>query len=120
LLAGLMPSDLKEKAPFSLEESPTRFGRVTLRAEPWGVQGWKMRFSSEGGTEQPQAIEVSEKLDDFALLVRVEGAMMSNAKAGIVNVDARFGIDSLLGIVVPLRRAHSPGWFHTPALRSSR
>jgi hypothetical protein len=87
LLAGLMPSDLKERVAFSLQGSPTRFGRISLNAEPWGARGWKMHFSRESGAEPPQAIEVPEKLDVGAVLVRVDGAAKRGAAAGIVNVD---------------------------------
>ncbi len=87
LLAGLMPSDLKERAPFGLRGSPTRFGRVSLNAEPWGARGWKMHFSRESSAESPQAVEVPEKLDAGAVLTRVDGAAKTGGAAGIVNID---------------------------------
>lgn len=87
LLAGLMPSDLKGRAAFSLQGSPTRFGRVSLSAEPWGTRGWKVHFSREGSGEPPEAVEIPVKLDTGAVLVRVEGAAQRSAAAGIVNVE---------------------------------
>ena len=87
LLAGLMPSDLKDRAAFALQGSPTRFGRVSLNAEPWGTRGWKMHFSRENSAESPEAIEIPGKLDAGAVLVRIEGAAKRGAAAGIVNVD---------------------------------
>ncbi|MGB6693677.1 MAG: hypothetical protein WBE56_05800 [Terracidiphilus sp.] len=87
LLAGIMPSDLKDRAAFSIQGSPTRFGRVSLSAEPWGARGWKMHYSRESGAEPPKAVEIPVKLDSAAVLVRVEGATKSGAGVGGVNVD---------------------------------
>jgi hypothetical protein len=87
LLAGLMPADLKDRAAFSLQGSPTRFGRVSLHAEPWGTRGWKMRFSRESSAESPAAVEIPERLDAGAVLVRVVGAAQSGAVEGIAKVD---------------------------------
>ena len=87
LLAGLMPVDLKDRAAFSLQGSPTRFGLVSLEAQPWGARGWKMHFSRESSAEPPVAVEIPVKLDAGAVLVRVEGATRRGTAEGIVNVD---------------------------------
>jgi hypothetical protein len=87
LLAGLMPSDLKDRAPFSIQGSPTRFGRISLSVEPWGAHGWKMHFARESSAEPPEAIAIPEKLDTGAVLVRVDGAAKRGTAAGIVNVE---------------------------------
>jgi hypothetical protein len=87
LLAGLMPTDLEDRAPFSIRGSPTRFGRVSLSAEPSGARGWKMHFSREASTEPPEAVEIPDKLEAGAVLVRVEGAVQRGATSGVVNVD---------------------------------
>lgn len=87
LLAGLMPSDLKDRAPFSVQGSPTRFGRVSLNAEPWGAHGWKARFSREDSAEAPEAVEVPEKLDAGAVLMRIDGAAKRGEAAGTIDID---------------------------------
>jgi hypothetical protein len=87
LLAGLMASDLKERAPFSVQGTPTRFGRVSLSAEPWGTYGWKARFSREDSAEPPDAIEVPEKLDAGAVLSHLDGAAKRGSGAGTVGID---------------------------------
>ncbi|MGD0479956.1 MAG: hypothetical protein ABSA42_07285 [Terracidiphilus sp.] len=87
LLAGLMPADLEERTPFVLEGSPTRFGRVSLSAEPWGAHGWKMHFSRESSAESPEAIEIPAKLDAGAVLVRVEGAAKRGGAVDTFSVD---------------------------------
>ncbi|MGD0731321.1 MAG: hypothetical protein ABR956_08650 [Terracidiphilus sp.] len=87
LLAGVTPSDLKDRASFVVQGSPTRFGRVSLNAEPWGARGWKMHFLQESSAAPPEAIEIPEKLDTGAVLVRIEGAARRGAAAGIVSVD---------------------------------
>jgi hypothetical protein len=72
LLQGLVPS-LEEKALFSLEHSPTRFGRVNLQFEPLDQnKGWKLDFAIAPGpraqsVELPLAI-AGRRLD------RIDGA----------------------------------------------
>jgi hypothetical protein len=87
LLEGILPSDLRERLPFSLAGSPTRFGRVSLTGEPWGRQGWKVHFTREGSAAPPNAIELPEKLDDGAVLVRVDGAAKRGSAEGKISVD---------------------------------
>ena len=73
LLDGVLPSDLKVREAFSVAGSPTRFGRISLNAEPWGVRGWKVRFTREGGAA-PGMVTLPAKLDAGAALLRVDGA----------------------------------------------
>lgn len=87
LLAGLMPSDLRERTPFSLAHTPTRFGRVSLDAEPWGARGWKVHFSRERGATPPESVEVPEEIDAGVGLVRVDGTAKRPGESGIVNID---------------------------------
>lgn len=57
LLAGIS-SFLDSRDAFSLDRSPTRFGRVTLRLEPLDSQkGWKLDFRLEPG-KRPEKIEL--------------------------------------------------------------
>ena len=65
LLAGLMPSDLKDRTAFAIQGSPTRFGRVSLSAEPWGARGWKMDFSARKRRGAAEAVEIPGRLDPW-------------------------------------------------------
>ena len=87
LLDGIEPSDLKERAAFSLAGSPTRFGRISLAAEPVGLRGWKVRFMRETSGPMPETVTIPEKLDAGAVLTRVDGAAKRNAAGGSVSVD---------------------------------
>jgi hypothetical protein len=87
LLAGIMPADLNNHAAFSIQGSPTRFGRVSLSAEPWGTRGWKMHFTRETSAAPPVAIELPAKLDRGAGLVRLEGAAQRGTADGVVSID---------------------------------
>jgi len=87
LLAGIMPSDLEQRAPFSLLQTPTRFGRISLMAEPSGARGWKVRFARGKSSEPPQTVEVPETLGKGISLARVDGAAKRNAVTGIVTLD---------------------------------
>ena len=91
LLAGITQSDLKIREAFGLQGSPTRFGRVSLNAEPWGSRGWKMHYSRESGVAPPEAVEIPVKLDTSAVLDRVEGATQHGAETGDVSVDPSVG-----------------------------
>jgi len=56
LLAGAT-SDLERKV-FSLENSPTRFGRVSLHLEPLGdKKGWKLDFAL-AGAKMPEHVQI--------------------------------------------------------------
>jgi hypothetical protein len=87
LLDGIEPSGLRDRVPFSLAGSPTRFGRIALAAEPSGRRGWKVRFTREADGPAPQAVTIPAKLDAGAALTRIEGAAKRSAAAGAVNVD---------------------------------
>jgi hypothetical protein len=65
LLAGMVPSNLNDRQPFSLEGSPTRFGHVSLHLEPLDhAQGWKLEclFSAEPSSPLPQTVELPASL----------------------------------------------------------
>ena len=90
LLAGLVPTDLQQRAPFWLQASPTRFGRVSLAVEPEGARGRKAHFTREQSPEPPETVEVPVAIESGVSLTRVKGAA-SNVLApgipGIVNID---------------------------------
>jgi hypothetical protein len=49
LLNGITPAELTPAAHYSLQNSPTRFGRINLELEPAGAQGWRLRFDRASG-----------------------------------------------------------------------
>ena len=87
LFDGIQPSDLRERQPFSLSGSPTRFGRIALAAEPVGRRGWKMRFTRESSGPAPETVTLPEKLDAGAALTRIDGAGKRTAAAGVISID---------------------------------
>jgi hypothetical protein len=87
LLEGVQPSDLRERRPFSLAGSPTRFGRVALTAEPSGSRGWKVRFTREAAAAAPQSIRIPARLDGGAAFTRVEGASTRMLGPGTISID---------------------------------
>ena len=87
VLEGVQPADLRERKPFSLAGSPTRFGRIALSAEPSGSRGWRVRFSRESAATAPQSVEIPAKLDAGAAFTRVEGAASRTLAPGKISVE---------------------------------
>jgi hypothetical protein len=73
LLEGVLPSALAHRKEFSLENTPTRFGRISLSAELMGKQGWQIRFRREG-SRAPATVELAADLLS-GRTPRLEGAM---------------------------------------------
>jgi hypothetical protein len=73
LLEGVAPS-LGYGEPFRLEQSPTRFGRVTMQLEPLNKkEGWKLDFSLVPGQE-------AEKVELPAEIARLKFDRLIGAK----------------------------------------
>ncbi len=87
LLEGVQPSDLRQRRPFALAGSPTRFGRVALSAEPSGSRGWKMRFTREAAAEAPQSVQIPARLDAGAAFSRIAGAATRKLAPGTIGID---------------------------------
>jgi hypothetical protein len=87
LLEGVQPSDLRDRRSFSLAGSPTRFGRVSLSAEPSGIRGWKVRFTREAAAPSPQSLQIPARLDAGAAFTRVDGAAAHRPAPGTISVD---------------------------------
>lgn len=87
LLDGVAPSDLNERQPFALTETPTRFGRVTLSLEPTGSRGWKAHFVRRGGAA-PESVTLPAGLMPGVELNKLDGAAMRKTENGAVAVDA--------------------------------
>ncbi len=86
LLEGVAPSDLGERQPLTLTETPTRFGRVSLALEPEGSRGWKAHFVRRGGAA-PESVTLPASLAPGVGLRKVDGAAMRKAGNSAVAVD---------------------------------
>ncbi len=86
LLEGVLPSDLRERRAFTLTQTPTRFGRISLDVQPAGLKGWKAHFLRNAG-EAPEAIDLRASLGPGAELTQVRGAAMRRGENGEVSVD---------------------------------
>jgi len=86
LLDGVLPSDLEERKAFTVMETPTRFGRVSLDVQPAGLRGWKAHFV-RGAGEAPEAVALRASLAPGTGLTRVQGAAMRKGADGEISVD---------------------------------
>lgn len=86
LLEGVLPVDLEERTGFTVTETPTRFGRVSLDVQPVGVRGWKAHFVRSGGAA-PETIQLRTILAPGAELSQVRGAAMRQGANGEAAVD---------------------------------
>jgi len=61
LLDGVPLSEFAKRKTFSLANTPTRFGRISLAVEPTGSQGWQISFRREG-SRAPRTVELAVEL----------------------------------------------------------
>jgi hypothetical protein len=90
LLDGVVPADLEERHAFTVTETPTRFGRVSLDVQPAGLRGWKARFVRNGG-EAPETVELRAHLAPGVELSRVEGVAMRKGNDGHALIEPASG-----------------------------
>src|SRR3984885_1515906 len=83
LLNGITAAELIPAAHYSLQNSPTRFGRINLELEPAGARGWRLRFDRASGLS-PSSVSLPANIGP--LQVKVVGAG-SKITGGIVEVD---------------------------------
>ena len=89
LLAGLGGPELEPGEPYRLDETPTRFGRVNLLAEPLdGRRGWRLKFT-RGAGPAPAAVHVPEGLGPW-MFSSASGAGFTR-QPGIVRIDPQSG-----------------------------
>ena len=86
LLEGILAADLRQRRPFMLTDTPTRFGRVSLTLEPAGIRGWKAHFVRKG-TSAPESVEVRTELVPGVALSGVHGAAARQGAGGMVTID---------------------------------
>jgi hypothetical protein len=85
-LEGILASDLRDRMPITLTDTPTRFGRISIAVEPAGIRAWKAHFVRKEGNP-PESVEIRSNLGTGLPLNRVEGASMRT------DVDGRPVID---------------------------
>jgi hypothetical protein len=84
LLNGITPAELVPTAPYTLRNSPTRFGRIDLELEPAGARGWRLRFDRAEGPV-PSSVLLPGTIGALRMN-RVAGANFKVA-AGVVQID---------------------------------
>jgi hypothetical protein len=84
LLNGITPAELIPGAHYSLQNSPTRFGRINLELEPTGARAWRLRFDRASGIS-PSTISLPANIGQLQVK-EVVGAG-SRTKRAIVEVD---------------------------------
>jgi hypothetical protein len=84
LLNGITVAELIPTAHYSLENSPTRFGRVNLELEPAGTRGWRLQFDRASGLS-PSSVSLPANIGGMQVK-EVIGAD-SKMNGGIVEVD---------------------------------
>lgn len=82
LLAGIGEPELSSGEKWSLEASPTRFGRVSLALEPGGRGAWRLRFH-RGDGPTPARVTLPLRLGRFAFSA-VDGAEARAAEDTVV------------------------------------
>ena len=86
LLEGVLDPDLRDRQRYAIENTPTRFGRISLELEPVGSRGWKAHFVLSGEIA-PETVTLPSNLTRGVKLTKVTGAVMHKGEAGIVLID---------------------------------
>jgi len=84
LLSGITEAELNSAKPFSLEGSPTRFGRIDLRLESAGRNGWHVRLRRGEGTA-PESVQIPDSIGRYTIQ-DVKGAAFNRTNR-VVEVD---------------------------------
>jgi hypothetical protein len=84
LLNGVTAAELIPTAHYSLQNSPTRFGRINLELEPAGAQGWRLRFDRANGTS-PSAVSLPANIGSLQVKKVIGAGSKINGR--VVEVD---------------------------------
>jgi hypothetical protein len=84
LLNGITSAELIPTAHYSLQNSPTRFGRINIELEPAASRSWRLRFDRASGLS-PSSVSLPANIGPLQVK-EVIGAG-SKIKDGIVEVD---------------------------------
>jgi hypothetical protein len=83
LLNGISAAELTPTAHYSLQNSPTRFGRINLELEPAGA-GWRLRFDRAGGLS-PSSVSLPANIGPLQVKEIIGAGSKMNG--GIVEID---------------------------------
>jgi hypothetical protein len=86
LLEGVLPPNLRARQRYAIQNTPTRFGRVSFQLEPLAAREWKAHFLRSGG-QAPQTLELPASLAPGAELSKVSGASMRKGNNGKMLID---------------------------------
>src|SRR6266536_1155222 len=84
LLNGITAAELIPTTHYSLQNSPTRFGRINLELEPAGAQGWRFRFDRANGLS-PSSVSLPANIGPLQVKDVIGAGSKKNS--GIVEVD---------------------------------
>lgn len=84
LLERMVPANPSSRDHFRLENTPTRFGRVTLDLEPLASNGWKLETALEPA-QHPSSVEIPVSMNGRQF-ERVVGASFQ-INGGRVRID---------------------------------
>jgi hypothetical protein len=84
LLSGITTAELIPGAHYSLQYSPTRFGRINLELEPTGERGWRLRFDRASGSP-PSSVSLPANIGP--LQVKTVIGVGSKTNARVVEID---------------------------------
>ncbi len=84
LLNGITAAELIPAARYSLQNSPTRFGRINLKLEPAGAQGWRLRFERVNGLS-PSSVSLPASIGPLQVKEVIGAGAQINGR--VVEVD---------------------------------
>jgi hypothetical protein len=84
LLNGITAAELIPTAHYSLQNSPTRFGRINLELEPAGAQGWRLRFDRASGLS-PRSVSLPANIGSLQVKKVIGAGSKMNGR--VVEVD---------------------------------
>lgn len=84
LLNGIGAAELIPAARYSLQNSPTRFGRINLELEPAGAQGWRLRFDRASGLS-PSSVSLPANIGSLRVKKVIGAGSRINGR--VVEVD---------------------------------
>jgi hypothetical protein len=74
LLEGIGDFELNGREPFAIEQSPTRFGRISMMLEPINfISGWRLNFERRNGPV-PEKLTLPYHLGGKGALQKIDGA----------------------------------------------
>jgi hypothetical protein len=86
LLEGILEPDLRDRMPFTLTDTPTRFGRISITLEPTATRAWKAHFRRKEDIA-PESVEIRTNLAPGLTLGHIDGASFHTGASGVASID---------------------------------